>query len=368
MAHGFRSSGELSRCSFERILLIKPSSLGDVIHALPVLHGLRRRYPKARIDWLIGTAFAELLAGHEEVDELILFDRQRFGRIAGDVSAAGEFFRFVRTLRAKDYDLAIDLQGLFRSGFLTWMTCAETRVGPREAREGAAMFYTDYLPVEDAGVHAVDRNYAVGSLLGFADVPVSFSLPRSDSARRHVRDLLREAGVESGSVVVAIAPGARWETKVWPQKQFAQTVDALQTDRRVRCVLLGGKDEVALCSGIAELCRSTPIDLSGQTDLPSLAAAVELADVVLCQDSGVMHLAVALERPQACLIGPTNPSRTGPYRRLNDVIRLELDCAPCYLRRLAQCPNNHRCMKELTVDTVVEAVRRRLDIAAGHNV
>ena len=352
-----RASGELSQRSFERILLIKPSSLGDVIHALPVLCGLRRRYPEARIDWLIGTAFAELLAGHKDLDELVMFDRRRFGRLASNPRIAAEFFRFVRGLRRRHYDLVVDLQGLFRTGFLAWATAAGVRIGFHDAREGAAVFYTHRLHVEDKDSHAVDKNCKVGEMLGFASDPVEFNLPISDVARSDVRSLLSERSVGDGTTLVAVVPGARWETKVWPVDRFSRAIDDLHADGPVRCILLGGRDEVALCREIVECCESKPIDLSGQTDLPRLAAAVELADVVLCHDSGVMHIAVALDRPLVCLVGPTNPARTGPYRRLRDVVRIDLDCAPCYLRRLPQCPHEHRCMKGLSVEVVVEAVK-----------
>ena len=111
--------------------------------------------------------------------------------------------------------------------------------------------------------------------------------------------------------------------------------------------------------------RRAPINLAGRTSLRQLAAVLALAELVLCHDSAAMHLAVALERPLVCLIGPTNPLRTGPYRRSEDVVQLKLDCAPCYLRRLQECPHDHRCMKELDVTTVVAAASVRLGQSAA---
>lgn len=159
---------------------------------------------------------------------------------------------------------------------------------------------------------------------------------------------------------VAVVPGARWETKVWLPERFAATIDELQTGHRVRCVLLGGLDETARCAQIATACRNAPINLAGQTSLRTMTALLAKADAVLCHDSGAMHVAVALDRPVVCLVGPTNPARTGPYGRPKDVVRLDLDCAPCYLRKLSQCRYDHRCMKELGTTAVVEAVRRSL--------
>ena len=160
---------------------------------------------------------------------------------------------------------------------------------------------------------------------------------------------------------MAVVPGARWETKVWASARFSDAIDRLQTGGDARCVLLGGPDEVDRCSTIARACRTEPANLAGRTSIRQLAAVIGLADAVLCHDSGAMHLAVALERPLVCLVGPTNPDRTGPYRRPADVVRLKLDCAPCYLRRLSQCRRDHRCMRGLDVATVVAAVRAALE-------
>ncbi len=397
MTASFHSVSDLAHRCFKRILLVKPSSLGDVVHTLPVLHGLRTRYPQAKIDWLVAPQFAPLLKSHPELDELILFDRKRFGRLGLSAGAASEFLTFIRDLRARRYDLVIDLQGLFRTGFLSAASGAPIRIGFRDAREGAWLFYTHHLHIEDPDTHAVDRNYRVSALLGFEDVPVEFDLALTESVRASARELLRDGLVSkmvrtadptylesrsheqqrfyrSGQVlsgdecIVAVAPGARWETKSWLPERFAQTIDELSERPGVRCVLLGGPDEVELCKRIAHTCRSATINLSGQTSLGELAAVIELATLVLCHDSAAMHLAVALGRPLVCLIGPTNPLRTGPYRRPEDVVRLKLDCAPCYFRRLSQCPHAHRCMRELNVATVLAAADCALAQRAGQPV
>ncbi len=358
MAGVSRSASNLLHQTFRRILILKPSSLGDVVHALPVLHGLRSRYPKARIDWLITSALAPLLESHDELDDLILFDRQRFARVGRSPRVTKEFFGLVRTLRARRYDLAIDLQGLFRTGFLSWASGAPVRIGFRNAREGAGIFYTHRATINDPDIHAVDRNYHVAGLLGFDDVPITFNLALTDSECARAVELFRSVGLTGEQRVVAVVPCARWETKVWPVERFAATIDELHRRGRVRCIILGSPQEVERCGRIESACQSAPINLAGRTDFRQLTAVIGLADVVLGHDSAAMHIAVALERPLVCLVGPTNPRRTGPYRRMDDVVQLKLDCAPCYLRRLSRCRYGHRCMEELGVETVVTAVER----------
>ena len=358
-----RHDGDLHGRSFRRILLLKPSSLGDVVHALPVLHGLRKRFPNATIDWLIATPYASLLEGETDLSEAILFDRHRFGRLARSPRVARDFLLFARNLRARRYDLAIDLQGLFRTGFLTRVTGAPVRIGFRAAKEGAWIFYTHHIRLPDTEMHAVDKNYLVAEMLGFAEIPPRFELKISDSVDDSIRQKLNGAGVGQSSRLALVVPGARWETKRWPVERFAETIDRIQADSTATCVLAGGPDEVGLCGGIAMLCKTNPIDLSGQTTIPEMAALIARADVVLCQDSAAAHLAVACGSALVCLTGPTNPHRTGPYGRLEDVQRIDIPCAPCYFRRLSQCGYNHQCMQDLTTSRVVAALRESLEFA-----
>lgn len=349
---------DLSTRTFERILLVKPSSLGDVIHALPVLHGLRRRYPTARLDWLIAPAFAPLIEGHPDLSEAVLFDRRQYGAIGRRWSATRGFLRFLRELRDRRYDLVIDLQGLFRSGFLARATGAPVRLGFRNGREGSPLFYTDLIETPDPNAHAVDRNMLVAGRLGFADARVRFDLALTAAERDDAQRLLSQAGIAPGPPVLAVFPGARWETKLWPVERFAAAAERL-IEAGVAVVLLGGPDEAERCQAIERRCASPVVNLVGRTTVRQLAAVIARCDAVLCQDSAPMHLAVALDRPLVCLTGPTNPARTGPYRRGADVVRLALDCSPCYYRRLSRCPHGHRCMEELTVDPVVQAVLQR---------
>lgn len=366
MLQNHHTEGALPQRSFERILLIKPSSLGDVIHALPVLDGLRQRYPTARIDWLIASPFASLLAGHPLLDALVEFDRKRFGRLWRSPSAAAAFLRFLRQLRQRRYDLVIDLQGLFRTGFIAYVTGAIIRIGFGDAREGAPRFYTHHLVGSSGNVHAVDRYLQVGDMLGFTRGPVRFPLPLTDTDRSAAAALLRNRASEPFARIVAVAPGARWETKCWLPERYASTIDALHgSSEDTACVLLGGPDEISRCAEITSRCRTTPLDLAGKTSLRQLAALIERADLVICQDSATAHIAAALDRPLVCITGPTNPLRTGPYRRMSDVVWLEPECAPCYLRRLSQCPHDHRCMRDLTVERVLDAARQALDAPAN---
>ena len=355
---------DLARRDFQRILLIKPSSPGDIIHALPVLHGLRRRYPAARISWLVVTPFANLIEADAALSEVILFDRKRFGRLGRSLRVTRDFAAFVRGLRRRRFDLDIDLQGLFRSGFLARACGASVRVGFANARELAWVFYTDRISPADPDCHAADRNYAVAGLLGFADVPMDFGIAITDADRGHVSGLLKQSGFLPGQRYAVLVPGTRWETKRWPVERLGRLAGIIRQEHYLDSVLVGGADDVEEAERAVEASNGSAKNLCGRTTLRQLAALIDRAAIVVTADSTPMHLAAALHRPLVALFGPTNPRRTGPYDHQGDVLRLDLRCAPCYLRRLRQCRHDHACMEQLSVEQVATAVAERLALSA----
>lgn len=339
-----------------RILLIKPSSLGDIIHALPVLAALRDAYPQAHIAWLVSTGFAPLLEGHPLLNEVIPFDRRRFGRMLQNPRAMVEFLAFLRGLRRRRFDLVLDLQGLVRSGFLAWASGARRRIGPADARELAWMFYTRRVDAAAPGLHAVERNLAVAEALQLRVRSPRFPLGlRPEERAAADAKLAAASGGRDPRSFIAALPGARWASKLWPTEHWAALLDLLAADGEPPVVLLGGPDDRTRADAIRSGTRTAPIDLVGRTSLRELLALLARADRVVCQDSGPMHMAAALGRPLAAIFGPTDPVRTGPYAQEVRVVRRPLDCAPCQRRT---CPlGHHRCMTELTPEQVRDALR-----------
>ena len=364
----------LQKQSFERILLIKPSAMGDVIHTVPVLAKLRARYPQARIDWLLNPAIAELIGGHPALSNVIPFERNLYVRAWRSWFAAKGLGRLLSTLRRNRYDLVIDLHGQFRSALLVLATGAPARIGfdrPRKearsasdrrlvesayvhgwtgTREGAWMAYTHRIPIPALDVHAVDRYLWLAPLLGLDGGPPDFRLPLSPEAEIRAGALIERHGLGSKPLAVLV-PGTLWETKHWHIEGFAEVARHLMRAGRA-VALAGSASERARCQAVAALCPGVS-DLSGQTRLSDLAALIRRAEVCVTNDSGSMHLTVAMGRPVVSVFGPTDPVWIGPYGRPDAVVRAGLPCSPCYLRRLQACPNQHACMKEVSGAMVI---------------
>jgi lipopolysaccharide heptosyltransferase I len=331
-----------------RILIIKPSAIGDVVHALPVLNLVRRRWPDAHVAWLVTPACSGLLDGHPQLDEVIRFERRKFAQGWRSPSAAMGLFRFARELRARQFDLVIDLQGLFRSGWLSWQTRAPARVGFSNAREFAPVFYTHRVPIETTEQHAIDRYLTIAEALGCGREPFEFHFATTDEDRAFVAKRLSDAGGHGPYAVVL--PGTNWETKRWPVEHFAAIVGPLRERFGLRTIVAGGPGDKSLAAKIAGA-----TDLAGATNLRQLVALLEGAAVVVANDSGPMHIASALGRPLVTPYGPTSPIRTGPYRRLDTVIRLDIACSPCFSRRCS----HQSCLRWLGPEPVLREVERQ---------
>ena len=255
-------------------MIVKSSSLGDIIHALPLLNGLRRRYPQARISWLLNTEYVDLLKDHPQLDEVIPFDRRQFKTVTGAVKMTFKLGGFARELRAREFDLVVDVQGLFRSGLMAFASGAAVRLGFSPARDCSGIFYSHRVAIPDANMHAVDKNYLPAQMLGFANHPVEFHLPVSPEARETLSVKLAGKGFDAGEPYAVIVPGSRWETKNWHAERFAQAVAYIQSELKLRAVLSGSPAEADLCQLIAQSCAPTPAEPASATATIMDAASV----------------------------------------------------------------------------------------------
>ena len=376
---------DLRSRDFRKILLIKLSAVGDVVHTLPVLNKLRRRYPAARLDWLVTPPIAELLQHNPAISNVVEFARDEWSapwRSTPYVSAA----RLIARLRAVEYDLVIDLQGQFRSAVFAFTSGAPVRIGfdkpradvwnnsPRKipadarkhawqgAREGSWLAYTDFIALPTLDIHPVERYLGIGPMLGLDDGLADFSCPIPQEARARIDALVDYYEIAKAKLLV-MAPGTNWETKEWRREAFAEVARYFMP-KGFAVTLIGSERERALCDDVAKLAPGA-INLAGETTLSELAALISRATICVTNDSGPMHLAVALGRPVVSIFGPTDPVWAGPYRRDGAVLRAELPCSPCYLRQLSRCMHGHACMRDVSASAVVERAESMLNDRPG---
>jgi len=375
----------LQSAEFSRILLIKPSALGDVVHTIPLLVKLRARYPRARIDWLITPENAEIVRSHPALSNVVLFARRDFSKRGRRWHAVVAFLDLLKQIRRAKYDLVVDMHGQVRSAFFTLISGARVRIGfdrpikrsvtvsaehdlknvPshgwRGAREGSWIAYTHRIPIPTLDVHAIDRYLWVAPLLGLDDDPPGLTIYLSSETIRNVERLLEEHGVPASKPLVVLVPGTIWETKHWTIEGFAGVARQFLGDG-FAVALAGTKRDQQRCRQIAAAAPGTS-DLSGKTTPAELAALIRRAEVAVTNDSGSMHVAASLGKPMVSVFGPTNPVHIGPYQRPESVVRVDLPCSPCNYRRLSQCPFDHACMKQVTSAMVVERARKILATA-----
>lgn len=332
----------------QNVLIIKPSAIGDVVHTLPILNLMRKAWPSARISWLVTPACSGLLEEHPQLDEVILFERRKLGAWWRSPKLFGEFWRFNRNLRKRKFDLVVDLQGLFRSGWLSRITGAQRRVGMASAREGASWFYSELVPEGPRERHAMEKYLDVAESLGIGRGPIEFVWNVTQANRDRVDTLL--SGLH-GRPFAVFFPGTNWDTKKWPAERYAALAQHVRQELGMAVVVGGVKSD----STFADIIKPD-LSLCGQTSLRETTALLEKAALVVANDTGPMHIAAALGRPLVTLYGPTSPIRTGPYGRDKSVVRLSLPCSPCLSRHCS-----HRsCMRWITEDMVLDRCKAEL--------
>jgi heptosyltransferase I len=343
----------------EKILIIKPSSLGDIVHSLPFLDVIKKRFSTSEIHWIVFKGFEGLLEGHPMIDRLWVVNKDSWKKAARARNTLGEISTFVKGLKKERFDLVIDLQGLLRSGLIAAATRAPMRIGFKEAREGSSLFYTERV-AGGRDIHAVDRYLKIAEFLGCDISRVAFPFPPieiSSSFERIISSFVLHPSSPDGrpSILglhqryIVIAPGARWKTKKWPPTRFGELASMLPFNS----VIVGGKSDAPAADEIVALSHGKAYSLAGKTDLMELMAIVKGSELLVTNDSGPMHIAAALEVPVIAVFGPTDPARTGPYGKGHTVIKADIACAPCFKK---SC-NDLKCMDSISAEKVFETIK-----------
>ncbi len=372
LGHAFSHSSFVIR--HLKILILKPSSLGDVIQALPVLRLLKLHFRDAEIFWWVDSALAPLLEGDPDLTGIVRFERRRWAA----PRHWPEMLRSIRWMREQHFDLVIDLQCLARSGAFAWLARGNFLIGLDEAREGARGFYDIAVRRASFHTHAVDWYLSVLPQLGapvhknFLWLPerpaVAAEVKRKwpDTAEHRAPSRLEDSDFHRAGTVpgaprwIALQPGARWPNKRWPAEHFAGLVRlAAQHFPDARFAILGDAGDKPLGEIISRALPERCLNLCGETSLPEMVEWLRLCDLMVTNDTGPMHAAAALGNPLIALFGPTEPRRTGPYGHLKNVLQIDLPCSPCLKSRCAW-KNPNECLNAISPAMVFERVRNRL--------
>lgn len=363
----------------QRILIVRLSSLGDVIQTLPLPTAIRRSFPQARIGWVIDSELVPAIDGHRDLDQIHPFPRtswrqaglgpMRWPRIAREMS------RFTAAIRAAGYDLAIDAQGLLMSALIPFLARIPRRVGFAHRRELSHLFYTErYLSRQE--YFAPDRPHsehilALARAIGCDPAGWAMHLPQPAPQSREVIAAALAGAFTAPGPLIAVAPGTQWPSKQWPAEYWLELIRMILTQTAANVVLIGAgadaRGAAELVGQIGEQGHARILNLAGKTTLPELYALLGTVPITIAADSAPLHAAGAAQCPHLIgIYGPTPTGRTGPAGSPHiSLLRAEpqLHCQPC---RRPQCRyGTNQCMREVAPEEVFAALAAALESGAG---
>jgi lipopolysaccharide heptosyltransferase I len=341
---------------YKNILIMKPSSLGDLVLALPALTALRRNFPKAKTSWVVRPEFAALLENHPHLDQIIPFDRKFLGKAWHSPGAFGALVSLVRRLRAGNFDVVFDFQGLFRTASLAWLSGCDKRFGGAGTREFAHIFYTDKISQDMESAHLVDYYMKIITAAGATDTDVEFVLPEHPEAAASVGRLLADQKISAANYAVFV-PGSAHADKCWPTERFAELADLIAQKSGFSVVATGMKSEASVVQKLQNLAKVPVTNLAGQTSLGELIALVKGARLVVSNDTGPGHIAAAAGVPLVLMFGKSNPIRVGPYGRKRCVVAIDAEGRGLGINST----DPRHSINEITVEQVYQKVCEQLD-------
>jgi len=328
-----------------RILIVRTSALGDVVHALPVLTALRRHLPEARIGWVVEEAMAPVLADHPDLDELLVVRLRRWRRL----SAQGlrELGTFLSALNRFAPEVVLDLMGNHKAGAISALTLADRRIGAgwRWRREPSSAVWISE-PIVPRGTHAVDRMLSLLDALGLPPEPADFGAEKL--FRKEMEEAPTRLAAETEPFVL-LHPGAGWANKRYPPDWWGKAARLIREQTGLPTWVAAAPGEEALAAAVETAGDGAALTVPA-SDLATLAGLIRRARLMLGGDSGPTHLAHALGTPVLMLMGPTDPERHGPYAAPDRALFKRLPCSFCYQR----LEETKACLLEIPPHRVAE--------------
>jgi len=338
--------------SLRRFLIVRLSSLGDIVHALPAAAALGETFPKAEIDWVVESRCAVLLEGNPFLRRVVKLDTLGWRRRMGSLATWAQIGRGLRELRACPYDAALDFQGLWKSAVVSHLSRAQERIGfaRRWMREpSAAVLYTKQIAPPE-GQHVIGTNLALAEHLGARTARWQFPLPHTDADDAYVDQQLAALGAKD---FIIVNPGGGWRAKCWSPEDYAELIRRVEDDLHITVLVTGSPSEAGMISGILEKAHAAGARYLPTTIVQFIALARRAA-LFVGGDTGPLQLAAAVGTSIVGIFGPTDPVRNGPF-------------APDDIALSNHGPINHTRREPhasyitgIPVDDVLAAVRERL--------
>lgn len=336
----------------DSVLIIKMSSFGDIICALPTLRALREHLPRCRIGWVVDERFAQLVRHDPAIDRVFVVPLRRWVKLARSAASWAALRREIsalrRELRRDPFDVSLDLQGILKSGIVARAAGCPRNYQMATDRLGRLRWVFPGVRCAPDGEHTVDRMLPLAAALGARTASPRFDVHIPEAATRTAASLLPLDGR-----LLALNPTASAPHRTWPPERYAALARRANQELGLRIVVLGGPGDVEVGRTIAEQAGVPMTCTAGKTDYLELAAVLERCDLLVSSDTGPQHLAAALGKPVVALFGPSVPERTGPYGSKHTVIHHKLPCHPCFSRPTCK---TFDCMRAITVDEVFAKV------------
>jgi heptosyltransferase-1 len=337
------------------ILIVRLSAIGDIVFASPLIHSLRQRYPDARICWLAQPECKPLLECHPELDEVIVWPRGEWQRLWREQQLrmlwhAVRHFR--RMLHERHFDLALDVQGLMKSGFLAWLSGAGRRIG-LGSREGSQWLMNQVIDKGGEPKRIASGYLYFAQQLGLPVDEFEMHIGLSDEDCAHVESLIKANRLEQG--FIAICPFTTRPQKHWFYSAWNELLAAIGAQWQIPVVMLGGPGDKQSATAIGGQNQAGLINLVGETTLRQAAALIKRAKLIIGVDTGLTHMGIAMYRPTLCLFGSTRPYLDTTHENAA-VIYHPRSCSPC--KRKPTCNSAFDCMRDITVPEVMSQAAR----------
>ena len=358
-------SGEETTADPKSICILRLSSIGDVVHTLPVVDLLKERFPETKISWVAEKGMFPLLRHHPNIDQLLLVDSRSWQRGAFTPGVWKVVLSFLRYLRYQEFDIALDFQGLFKSALLARISGANRRIGMSrfDRKESWSSIFLNELGRQTVRKrHIIEKNVALLETLGVHhnNQPLNFHIHPEPEAIQYTERELQKIEMDD---FILVNLGGGWITKQWELDKFAQLIDAVYNDLHIPALVIWGPGEKHIADRIVQKCVS-PAITSFSTNLSELIAITSKARLMISGDSGPLHLGSAMGIPVVGLYGPTDPLRNGPWNPHDSACTIHYECSPCYQRT---CPIGIQCMKKMDVTPVLDAVKKTFYLSASLN-